>query len=303
MVSMSEDLPNFTLPETNFTITIFGVGKTGCHVVDLMQQKYRITDAWFGDYTLNYVVVVGTDAEELKHSDGATKLHFDGTQFKSGDADIVTKGNKQSVQSDSVHFYDLGYIVGDLDEELTTEISLLIATQMHCDGALTLGVVPKPVAENGDLNKVKEAVNSLIVVDCDRFSSEIYFDSRDEVLAQAVMATSEMITHEDGISVDFADISAVMNNHQNFARMGFGIARGENRAKVAVARALEGVLLDNAAPKNCLVAYSCPSDSSMEELDVVAEAVVDRCGDDVVFILGFAIKKLLGAQVSVTIIA
>ena len=286
--------------DSNFIITIFGVGKTGCHVVDLLHKKYRITDTMFGTLTLNYVVI-STDIDELKQSCAAIKLQFDGSGFNPVGAGDPQQSSNQFFQTDS---YNLGYIVGDLDEELTPEIAQFIANQTRNDSTpLTIGVVPKQFAENSDLIKVKEAVSSLIVVDGDLFATEPYFDSRDEALAQPIMAISEMITHEDGISIDLADINATMKDRV-FEQLGFGIASGKNRAEVAVERALAGAMLNNATLQYCLVIFSCLSDATMGELDSVALAVGNRLGDDAEWFLGFVVKdEGPAAHLSVTIIA
>ena len=70
------------------------------------------------------------------------------------------------------------------------------------------------------------------------------FAAADEVLRNAVAGITEVIKTPGIISLDFADIRTVMSEG-GVAMMGSGTAKGQNRAREAVEKAIFSPLLDN----------------------------------------------------------
>src|SRR5207248_638668 len=70
------------------------------------------------------------------------------------------------------------------------------------------------------------------------------FRKADEVLFQAVKGISDLITQNGIVNVDFADVKTVMNS-MGRALMGTGIAKGNNRARLAAEMAISSPLLDD----------------------------------------------------------
>jgi hypothetical protein len=66
----------------------------------------------------------------------------------------------------------------------------------------------------------------------------------DEVLYQAVKGISDLITQNGIVNVDFADVKTVMSK-MGRALMGTGIAKGQNRARLAAEMAVASPLLDD----------------------------------------------------------
>ena len=113
-------------------------------------------------------------------------------------------------------------------------------------GALTIGVVTKPFAFEGNRRKLvaekaaeelKAQVDALITIPNDRLKDVVQkntsildaFRVVDDVLRQGVQGISDIITVPGQINRDFADVRAVMKDAGS-ALMGIARATGENRA-------------------------------------------------------------------------
>ena len=125
---------------------------------------------------------------------------------------------------------------------------------------LTIGVVTRPfsfegglrrkTAENG-IRKLKERVDSLIVIPNDKLLllsgpkatvSDIFWKG-DEILREAVLGITDIITSPGIINVDLASVKSILKNSGR-AIFGIGEAEGEKRAEKAAACALRSPLVE-----------------------------------------------------------
>jgi cell division protein FtsZ len=72
------------------------------------------------------------------------------------------------------------------------------------------------------------------------------FATADDVLRQAIQGISDLILTPGLINLDFADIRTIMLR-MGMAIMGTGVAKGENRAKLAATAAISSPLLEDAS--------------------------------------------------------
>ena len=127
-------------------------------------------------------------------------------------------------------------------------------------GALTIGVVTKPFAFEGNRRKLvaekaaeelKAKVDTLITIPNDRLRDVVQkntsildaFRVVDDVLRQGVQGISDIITVPGLINLDFADVRTIMKDAGS-ALMGIGRAAGENRAVEAARQAIASPLLE-----------------------------------------------------------
>jgi cell division GTPase FtsZ len=105
--------------------------------------------------------------------------------------------------------------------------------------------------------KLKEHVDTLLVINNSRVFKVIErrsnirdaFKRIDEVLKQAVLGISSIISETGVINVDFADVRTVLSN-KGEAIMGIGMGHGESRSLEAAKMALENPLIENSSFKN-----------------------------------------------------
>src|SRR5438067_1112933 len=127
----------------------------------------------------------------------------------------------------------------------------------------------------------------------------------DEVLYQAVKGISDLITQNGIVNVDFADVKTVMSQ-MGRALMGTGIAKGQNRARMAAEMAVASPLLDDISVEGAtgvLINVVGGPDLKMKEIQEAASLVQEMAHEDANIIFGASIDEALGENVKVTVIA
>ena len=131
------------------------------------------------------------------------------------------------------------------------------------------------------------------------------FRKADEVLFQAVKGISDLITQNGIVNVDFADVKTVMSR-MGRALMGTGIAKGNNRARLAAEMAISSPLLDDISVDGAtgvLINIVGGPDLKMREIQEAASLVQEQAHEDANIIFGASIDEALGENVKVTVIA
>ena len=125
-------------------------------------------------------------------------------------------------------------------------------------------------------------------------------------MATAARGIAEVITRENTVNVDFADVQTVMSD-SGVALMGSGRASGEDRAMKVANMALESPLLnhnDIAGAKNILINITSGDEEiTLEETYMITEYIQERAGNNADIIWGAGKDDALGQDIEVTIIA
>lgn len=186
---------------------------------------------------------------------------------------------------------------------------------------LTIGIVTRPFkfegrtrANNADegIKKLKEQVNSLIVVDNDKLlkmsKEEITmlnaFKQADNILKQGIVGITDILTTAGEINIDFADISTILNI-KGQAYMGIGSAAGNDALSVATHKAIENPLTTvriNGA-KGVIFNVQGSRELSLAEINSSVSIINDIVDDEANIIFGTVINDELGDNVIVTVIA
>lgn len=186
---------------------------------------------------------------------------------------------------------------------------------------LTIGIVTRPFkfegrtrANNADegIKKLKEQVNSLIVVDNDKLlkmsKEEITmlnaFKQADNILKQGIVGITDILTTAGEINIDFADISTILNI-KGQAYMGIGSASGVDALSAATHKAIENPLTTvriNGA-KGVIFNVQGSRELSLAEINSSVSIINDIVDDDANIIFGTVINDDLGDNVIVTVIA
>jgi cell division protein FtsZ len=300
-------------------IKVVGVGGSGKNALNHMVNcKVKGVD----------FIAVNTDSQDLHNSLAKRKIHIGknltrglGTGMNPDLGKRAVEETKEEIQ-EAIKGADMVFIAGGLGGGTGTGASPIIARIAKEMGALTVAVVTKPfffegqqrmkLAEGG-LEELRQAVDAIIVVPNDRLLSTISkettaknaFAMCDDILKQAVVGISDLITTPGIINIDFADIKAVMHNAGS-ALMGIGQATGEKRAEEAARMAINSPLLEvsmNGA-KGVLFSIAGGDDLTMFEIQDAAKVITESADPNAKIIFGaFKDESLKKGEVKITVIA
>ena len=228
--------------------------------------------------------------------------------------------NLEEIKSQLVNT-DLLFLTAGMGGGTGTGALPVIAEVAREMGILTIGIVTRPFkfegrtrSTNADegIKKLKEQVNSLIVVDNDKLlkmsKEEITmlnaFRQADNILKQGIVGITDILTTAGEINIDFADITTILNI-KGQAYMGIGSASGNDALSVATHKAIENPLTTvriNGA-KGVIFNVQGSRELSLAEINSSVSIINDIVDDDANIIFGTVINDELGDQVIVTVIA
>jgi cell division protein FtsZ len=300
-------------------IKVIGVGGSGGNAVNTMIN--------FGLEGVEFIVV-NTDAQALNASAAPTKLPIGSniTRGLGAGAD-PEKGRKAALEDvqrikELIGGADMVFVTAGMGGGTGTGAAPIIAQIAREEGALTVGVVTKPFIFEGrqrarraelGLAMLGEQVDTLITIPNQKLvllgdDDLTFIDAcrkADEVLYQAVRGISDLITQSGIVNVDFADVKTVMS-HMGRALMGTGVAKGQNRARLAAEMAVTSPLLDDISVEGAtgvLINIVGGPDLKMKEIQEAASLVQEQAHEDANIIFGASIDETLGENVKVTVIA
>ncbi|MDP8170118.1 cell division protein FtsZ [Pasteurella skyensis] len=188
--------------------------------------------------------------------------------------------------------------------------------------ALTVAIVTKPFrfegakrmsyAEQG-IAELSKHVDSLIIIPNDKLLKVLpknikmldAFKAANDVLRNAVLGITDMITSPGLINVDFADVKTVMSE-MGRAMMGTGIADGEGRAEKAAQDAVASPLLEDvdwSEAKGILVSITSGMDIELSEVYEVMDYIHEYASSDATVVFGTSIYPEMEGQIRVTLVA
>jgi cell division protein FtsZ len=300
-------------------IKVIGVGGSGGNAVNTMIN--------FGLEGVEFIVV-NTDAQALNANSAPTKINI-GTNVTRGlgagaDPERGRKAALEDVQriKELISGADMVFVTAGMGGGTGTGAAPIIAQLAREEGALTVGVVTKPFLFEGrqrarraeiGLAMLTEHVDTLITIPNQKLlllgDDELTFidacRKADEVLYQAVKGISDLITQNGIVNVDFADVKTVMSQ-MGRALMGTGIAKGQNRARMAAEMAVASPLLDDISVEGAtgvLINIVGGPDMKMREIQEAASLIQEQAHEDANIIFGASIDETLGENVKVTVIA
>ena len=311
-MTLRSDSENFAL------IRVIGVGGGGSNAVNRMIRAEMMGVEF---------IACNTDSQALLQSDAPHKIRI---------GDKVTRGlgaggdssiGQRSAEEDSEKIAqaladsDMVFITAGLGGGTGSGAAPVVAQIAKEGGALTIGVVTKPFAFEGNKRKLvaekaaeelKSQVDALITIPNDRLKDVVQkntsildaFRVVDDVLRQGVQGISDIITVPGLINLDFADVRAIMKDAGS-ALMGIGRASGENRAVEAARQAIASPLLelDINGAQGILLNITGSANLSLFEVQEAAEAIKEAADPEANIIFGTSFNERLGDEVMVTVIA
>ena len=305
-------------PDTVVTIKVIGVGGGGNNVVNRMVKS--------GMKGVDFIAV-NTDKQALTMSSATYKIQIGekltGGQAAGSDPGVGPKSAEESRSqiSKALEDADMVFITAGMGGGTGTGAAPIVADIAKEMGILTVGVVTKPFkfegrrrmmqAEKG-IEELRTRVDSLVIIPNERLKYATdqkitfanAFEIADDVLRQAVQSISDLISNTGFINLDFADVTAVMQN-AGMAHMGVGRAAGKNKAEEAAKMAISSPLLETSinGAKGVLVNVTGSMDIGLEEVETAANLVQEAAHEEANIIFGAAFDDTLDDEIRVTVIA
>jgi cell division protein FtsZ len=301
-------------------IKVIGAGGGGSNAVNRMIES-GLSGVQFIAVNTDVQDLMDKSKAEIKLQIGCRLTNGRGAGGKPSIGEDAAKEDHEKI-SNVLRDADMVFVTAGMGGGTGTGSAPVIAKIAREHGALTVGVVTKPFANEGNpkmqlaedgIKKLREAVDTLIVIPnqnllkmVDRKTSYVQaYRMADEVLRHGVQGISDLITKTGVINTDFADVESTMKG-QGDALMGIGIGSGDNRAKDAAAAAIDNPLLEDTSIEGAtrvLINIAGPEDISLIEVDEILETIRKRADPNVEIIHGINVDADLGDKVKVTVIA
>ncbi len=298
-------------------IKVIGVGGGGNAVNRMVKMGVRCVE----------FIAVNTDDHVLQFSNASQKIqigekitHGKGAGSKPEVGREAAEENREEI-TDVLKDTDMVFITAGMGGGTGTGAAPVVAEIAKDMGILTVAIVTKPFAFEGKkrmeqaeagIAALRDHVDSLIVVPNERlkYASEQRitlknaFDLADDVLRQGVQSISDLILIPGLVNLDFADVTAIMNN-AGYAHMGIGYAQGKDKAEEAARMAITSPLLETSidGAKGVIVNITASADIGLDEIDVASAMITDQADPDANIIWGAVLDENLEDEMSVTVIA
>lgn len=313
---------NLKAPETKELrprITVLGVGGAGGNAVNNMIEA--------GLEGVDFVVA-NTDAQALAQSRASRRIQL-GVKTTEGlgagaQPEVGRAGAEESLAEimEQLQGAHMVFIAAGMGGGTGTGAAPVIARAVREAGILTVGVVTKPFALEGDrrmrvaergIAELQQFVHTLIVIPNqnlfrvanDRTTMAQAFAMADEVLHAGVRGVTDLIVMPGLINLDFADIKSVISE-MGKAMMGTGEAEGEDRAMRAADMAISNPLLDDVTMKGAkgvLINITGGPDLMLFEVEQAANRVRAEVDPDANIIFGNTILEDMEGRIRVSVVA
>ena len=194
----------------------------------------------------------------------------------------------------------------------------IIAEIAKNSGAIVIGVVTLPFSIEGSrkdkaqkgLEELRKHTDTVVIIENDKLLEivpnlpiEEAFSVADEVLAKYIYSIISTVTQPSLINVDFADLKTIITSG-GVTVCGIGEAKGDNRAKVAVQKALESPLVnvDYSLGTAALIHVTGGSTMSLKEASSVVEIIRAKLQPNAEVIWGTKVDPELGDILRITIV-
>lgn len=319
--------PIFETPQ-GAIIKVIGVGGGGGNALNhmvLSSDTDKMSDNEMGSVEF---FSVNTDAQALRSSEVQNTVQIGATRTKGLGAGGNPQVGYEAAEEDRdaldrmIDGADMVFIAAGMGGGSGTGAAPVIAEIAKNKGILTVAIVTKPFKGEGQrrlryaeqgIRELGKHVDTLLIIQNEKLAKilpkdvllEDAFAYADNVLRNAVLGITEMITKEGKVNVDFADVTTVMSQ-MGRALMGTAEAEGDSRAERAIQEAVSCPLLEDidlSGAKGILVNIVSSGDIGLAEYNTISEYVEGFADPDAAIIIGTAKDPELGNRLRVTIVA
>lgn len=304
--------------ESGVVIKVVGVGGGGNNAVNRMIAT-NIRGVEF--------IVINTDKQALLQSSAEIKIPI-GEKITKGhgagaDPSVGERAAEENLEeiTNAIKGADMVFITAGMGGGTGTGAAPVVAKVAKELGILTIGIVTKPfsfegkrrmeAAERG-IAEMRQNVDSLVIIPNERLKqiSETRitlanaFAEADDVLRRGAQAISDLINNPGFVNLDFADVTAVMQN-AGCAHMGVGFATGKDKATEAAKMAISSPLLETSikGARGILINVTASPDIGLDECEIASSMVEEEAAADAMVIWGTTFDTSLEDSMSLTVIA
>ena len=306
-------------------IKVVGLGGAGLNVIDriVLDGSVPGTD----------LVVMNTDVQSLTSSVASQKVQLGRGVTRGlgagGDPEIGLSAAEEAQEDirKALEGASLIFLCVGLGGGTGSGAAPLITSIARENGALVvvLATVPftfegkRRTSQAGDaLASLQAAADAVICFDNDVMGEAVSpkagihqaFAAADETISQCVRAVAGLFTQPGILHIGFDDLCAALRPASGGAGrclFGYGEADGDNRANEALARALRNPLMDRGRmldeSHNVLVNVAGGPDMTLNEVQMLMEALAKHTGDETQILFGSSIDPSLSGRIGVTIIS
>ncbi|PSP82479.1 cell division protein FtsZ [Halobacteriales archaeon QS_1_68_17] len=266
-------------------------------------------------------VAINTDKQHLKMIEADTKILVGksltnglgaGGDPKMGErATEMAQGTIKEVLGDA----DLVFVTAGMGGGTGTGAAPVVSKIASDQGAIVVGMVSTPFnverartvkAEEG-LERLRGEADSIIVLDNNRLLDYVpnlpigkAFSVMDQIIAETVKGISETITQPSLINLDYADMTAIMNQG-GVAVMLVGETQDKNKTEEVVKNAMNHPLLDvdYRGASGGLVHITGGPDLTLKEAEGIAQNITERLEASANVIWGARIREEYKGKVRV----
>lgn len=299
-------------------IEVIGIGGAGCNTISRLNSL---------DLKGIDLIAVNTDAQILRQTDAPQKILIGqnstgglgaGMDYRLGEKAAQESKDKLKEILEGAKMVFLTAGLGGGTGSPGIGVLAELAKNL---GILTVAIVTKPFSFEGSfrqklanlgLTNLEKKVDSLLCISNDRILKIIgkttqvgdAFFKIDEILGQAVLGISDLISSPGIISLDFADLEEILRNSGK-ALFGAGKAKGENRAVAAASSALQSPLLDFPIKKARGILFNIGGeDLALFEVNSVASFIKKIADKKTKIIFGVSEDRTLDkGEIKVTVVA
>jgi len=297
------------------SIKVVGVGGAGCNTVTRLSE-IGIEGA--------ETITMNTDAQDLLYSLADKKVLL-GAELTGGlgagsDPSMGESCAKESIDevAAALQGSDLTFITCGLGGGTGSGAAPAIAEVAKDAGSVTVAVVTVPFTVEGKtrwqnaqegLAKLRKTADTVVVIPNDKLMSLVpdlplnaAFKVADDILADALKGTTEMVTKPGLVNLDFADLRTVLTNGGT-AVIGIGESTSEtfseNRSIEAIEEAVNSPLLDVdiATADRALINVVGGPDMTLQEAEAAVDYLQGRINAESNIIWGAQIDENLGKNV------
>jgi len=299
-------------------IRVIGVGGGGSNAVNRMIQANMMGIEF---------IAVNTDAQALLITETPHRIRIGDKLTRGlgagGSPSIGAKAAEENAEDlyEALKGSDMVFITAGMGGGTGTGASPIVAQIARELGALTVGVVTKPFAFEGNKRRIaaeegtanlRQHVDTLITVPNDRLLQvadkkmplKEAFRLADDVLRQGIQGISDLITVPGLINLDFADVKTIMSAAGS-ALMAIGEASGESRAIDAAHLAIASPLLevDMNGARGVLFNITGGLDLTLYEVNEAADIISKAAHPEANIIFGAVQDPSFDGKVKITVIA
>jgi cell division protein FtsZ len=305
-------------------IKVVGLGGAGLNVIDRIVLDGAVPGA--------DLVVMNTDVHSLTGSVATRKVQLGRNATRGlgagGDPEIGLNAADESQEDirKALEGAGLIFLCVGLGGGTGSGAAPLVAAMAKENGALVVVIATIPFTFEGkrrgkqageSLFALQSTADAVICFDNDIMGDAVSpkagihqaFAAADETISQCVRAIAGLFTQPGILHIGFDDLCAALRPATGAGRclFGYGEASGDNRAHEALTRALRNPLMDRGRmldeSHNVLVNVAGGPDMTLNEVQMLMEALAKHTGDETQILFGASVDPSLSGRIGVTVLS